>query len=730
MSQLPGWLWPTSNILPPLYKKIWDAVQDNMNMGSGVAHGEILVDTNKIFPLLLTSQLPTEVLGYIWSLANQKYAGQLTEQELYIVLALVALAQASYPFNSLEVLQHVRIPPTPTLNLALLDAVSVKSDVKLQQAPVQPSVICSLANKKSANPVRPSTNKPNSVFPSLDGSPQHNDISVKIQRFPAASSSNILNASLSDTRQAPTSQLDSRQQLPSLPLDSNDDFCDFQSAPIPNVSIVPVLDAKQGSAIGSRLANHNLGVKKLTDRVKKNGASRSLNNNQTRSSVVSCSMAPTREPQVIDHHAELFPKCVIRNQTKTVILKDTAIRSEPTEMIKPITKESLNVAEKVGPSTSTLPRPLQSKSLEPTDFVSVRDEKDMQPDLMSLQPSEDKYSALRGLVEVGTVTSPSHSHLEQNNVSCSPPADDFGDFISAEQTQPSPHTTPTSEDAVVISSIDLLSDFDFPTESIIDSNSKSSPSLVQEMSDAFNALAFGESLEKERKEKIESSLSTAEKIMQIEEAPSTNRVELKVPESLIRSGSVSSLDLKSILPSNHDDDQQIENMHQMIYWEWKQYMESCVLLLQIAAKIFTSITSELVLNEVLSSAQGYNFLVNLAEVAAVCRRVNFSHKEMDINIMGFDDLLLNIDRIWSEMEPFYTNIPIVTELPAWPAHQGDITCALCLTIITSGRLVCNDHNYHATCANLWLHAVNSNLPALRYPIPHLHSMVLQNSNLV
>jgi hypothetical protein len=44
-------------------------------------------------------------------------------------------------------------------------------------------------------------------------------------------------------------------------------------------------------------------------------------------------------------------------------------------------------------------------------------------------------------------------------------------------------------------------------------------------------------------------------------------------------------------------------------------MESCVLLLQVAANIFTSITSELVLQEVLNSAQGYNFL---------CRRYSLS----------------------------------------------------------------------------------------------------------
>lgn len=47
---------------------------------------------------------------------------------------------------------------------------------------------------------------------------------------------------------------------------------------------------------------------------------------------------------------------------------------------------------------------------------------------------------------------------------------------------------------------------------------------------------------------------------------------------------------------------------QITYWEWKQYMESCVLLLQVAANIFTNITSEMVLQEVLNSAQGYNFL--------------------------------------------------------------------------------------------------------------------------
>jgi len=86
---LPAWLMPSSQLLPQFYRQVWKLVEKDKG----------LVDTVRIFPLLLTSGLPTDVLGFIWGLANHKVAGQLTEEELYIVLALVALAQVSglYP---------------------------------------------------------------------------------------------------------------------------------------------------------------------------------------------------------------------------------------------------------------------------------------------------------------------------------------------------------------------------------------------------------------------------------------------------------------------------------------------------------------------------------------------------------------------------------------------------------------------------------------------------------
>lgn len=82
---LPSWLTTSSNSLPPIYSHVW----------SLVAGPNGLADTGRLFPILITSSLTADVLGHIWSLANKEVPGQLTELELYTVLALIALAQVS-----------------------------------------------------------------------------------------------------------------------------------------------------------------------------------------------------------------------------------------------------------------------------------------------------------------------------------------------------------------------------------------------------------------------------------------------------------------------------------------------------------------------------------------------------------------------------------------------------------------------------------------------------------
>ncbi|KAK0087221.1 hypothetical protein PV325_001463 [Microctonus aethiopoides] len=704
--QLPGWLWPTSNALPPLYKRIWEAVKDErLNIG------ELLVDTNKVFPLLLTSQLPTEVLGYIWSLANQKYAGQLTEQELYIVLALIAIAQTSYAFTNLDVLHMLPGPPIPRLNLTNLysNTNAPQSSTLLLKSNVIGDDVDKHYDQKIVNDAKSTSDvySTTTIIPSSIINSSYIG-ETRIDPKPSAVSAHKI---IFDDRQSSLLSQETKLQYENTSSDLNDDFSEFQSAPIQSTPLnIPMWDSKQGSAIGSRLANHNLSSGKLIEKKKlsankNNDGSNCIRKNSPLSSPV---ISSSNKDRLSEINGNLFSKCNIKNPEKTtVILKDTAIRNETLSQSQTINSRDINFEK----FTDIPPIPKQLKS--PVSKISEGSTQD----LMSLQPFEDKYSALRILVEEPTTLSSAIS----SSLSTSPePSDDFGDFVSAEKFEP---ITVDSIQSTVDTSLDLFSDFEqfLPCSG----NDKSEISFTQETIEAFAQLEITASPEKTinfLEEKYEVTIDP-EKVIQKEDAISINSIELNNGvEVLTRSNSVPSLDLKLFLPSNVDDEKEMENMHQLIYSEWKQYMESCVLLLQVSANIFMNITSDVVMQEVLNSAQGYNFLCNLAEVAAVCRRVNFSHKEMDINIMGFDDLLMDIDKIWAEMEPFYANIP--AKLPAWPLHPSDgTTCALCLTIITSGKIVYNDNIYHLTCANLWLNCVNSNLPALRYIPSHTHSII-------
>ena len=52
-----------------------------------------MLSTERLYPILMLSGLPRELMGHIWSLCNKTTPGQLVKQELYQILALIALAQ-------------------------------------------------------------------------------------------------------------------------------------------------------------------------------------------------------------------------------------------------------------------------------------------------------------------------------------------------------------------------------------------------------------------------------------------------------------------------------------------------------------------------------------------------------------------------------------------------------------------------------------------------------------
>nr|XP_009931819.1 PREDICTED: LOW QUALITY PROTEIN: synergin gamma [Opisthocomus hoazin] len=78
---LPPWIYNDS-LVPELYKKILETTLTPAG-----------IDTAKLYPILMSSGLPRETLGQIWALANRTTPGKLTKEELYAVLAMIAVTQ-------------------------------------------------------------------------------------------------------------------------------------------------------------------------------------------------------------------------------------------------------------------------------------------------------------------------------------------------------------------------------------------------------------------------------------------------------------------------------------------------------------------------------------------------------------------------------------------------------------------------------------------------------------
>lgn len=83
---LPDWCVHGTD-LPGIYKEITEKTSDACDV----------IDTNRLFPILMASNLPRDQLGHIWNRANQAVPGQLNLLELRIVLGLVALGQVCRP---------------------------------------------------------------------------------------------------------------------------------------------------------------------------------------------------------------------------------------------------------------------------------------------------------------------------------------------------------------------------------------------------------------------------------------------------------------------------------------------------------------------------------------------------------------------------------------------------------------------------------------------------------
>nr|XP_009671288.1 PREDICTED: synergin gamma [Struthio camelus australis] len=119
---MPPWIYNDS-LVPELYKKILETTMTPTG-----------IDTAKLYPILMSSGLPRETLGQIWALANRTTPGKLTKEELYAVLAMIAVTQRGIPAVSPDVLNQFPAAPVPTLT-----GLPMSLHATVSQQPLMPS---------------------------------------------------------------------------------------------------------------------------------------------------------------------------------------------------------------------------------------------------------------------------------------------------------------------------------------------------------------------------------------------------------------------------------------------------------------------------------------------------------------------------------------------------------------------------------------------------------------
>ncbi|XP_053728403.1 synergin gamma isoform X6 [Synchiropus splendidus] len=176
---LPPWVY-NDNLVPDMFKKV---LEFTMTPGG--------IDTAKLYPLLMSSGLPREALGQIWASANRTTPGMLTKEELYTVLALIAVAQSGLPAMNVEILSQFPTPPVPNLPALAMTMAPVMPQHQQQmmtQSPVSMAMPIAAQTMMPMTPAAPAQQPTNTnfiaTFPPAQGTKAEDDEFQEFQEAP------------------------------------------------------------------------------------------------------------------------------------------------------------------------------------------------------------------------------------------------------------------------------------------------------------------------------------------------------------------------------------------------------------------------------------------------------------------------------------------------------------------------------------------------------------------
>ncbi|XP_073532520.1 synergin gamma-like [Phyllobates terribilis] len=157
--------------------------------------------------------------------------------------------------------------------------------------------------------------------------------------------------------------------------------------------------------------------------------------------------------------------------------------------------------------------------------------------------------------------------------------------------------------------------------------------------------------------------------------------------------------------------------------------------IQKANEILSSISQPSVCSEVLLSSQGANYISGVVEVYRLSKRIEGGMRARNIDCERLRLVLRDIELSWNNLQAFLSICPrllqtLSSQSALDSAAEGASSapslclqscCGVCLlhkpveefpSEVRTSMLNIGGPSYHPSCANFWLHCVDSTLPVL------------------
>lgn len=703
--------WCEKGKVPELYKTIQAIVTNNDSCAP---------DTNLLFPILVSSGLSCDLLGQIWELVNESASGQLNTEELFAVLALIAVVQAGHPVKNIDILHKIPSCPIPQLSFfanttASLDQ-SNTSPSSANKGKSIPETNTALLSKQSTHQIV----KPTAISVSSPSQPSTDqrevvNITENVTTWtPFASSQSVDDDEFDDFKSATPTAVNVSVNLAQthVSLVADDDFDDFKQAPC----------VKELEANVSTSAKY-FGALQATKKQKEVSTEDLMSPDEDKYNVFRClqqtedttqwgdftfSSVPNEASITVNNEQESAHKenCAQSNNPSVLITKS----AENTDLLKTNTlgvEKNIQEDDEFGDFIhANVPPSLPSTTV--IDFADFSNFKQADSEQVPVSQLDDEFGEFTSCVPISLKPEFGHEflfHQLKDNISLAESQSvsslELGTFdgggghsgeskssLSRQGSIPSLDLKSAGLDGT--DSEDCLGEIQLSPFVFRNSNS---PSPVNNIKGS---------------DENETPTTPVGRFFQTSTLPFTDKY------SVIRQEKVK------------EEDQHISC--------WICCLQSAINILQNTKKIFNQMSCSSVCNEVLISEEGRNYVKNVIEVYKVICRIGLSSKTLGKQTEAINDSLSEADQAWSTICGFFAGSTLMPEESSLdfsscvlrPESENNTkACGLCLLNIELRSkafrqeeyptLSYGGKNYHSTCANFWVNCVDPLLPALALP---------------